>query len=211
MINNKFYNNMYLGTHNSGTGEALVWWQRPFGWFINAVSKCQSRTVLEQLNDGIRLFDFQIALYQGDFVFSHGLAIYNTKLEDALTILGEYSSRTGNTLYLALSLDRNFLLDSNIPRFIELTELVKSFCNRYNIVLIRSVIEKTGEYLYKAPENSLPSISEKYWTILWAKNFRKSWLDYIPLPKRHAKKYNKHYIDSCSCEYLMLDFYDLQK
>lgn len=201
---------MYLGTHNSGTGESLVWWQRPFGWFINAVSRCQSRTILEQLYDGVRLFDFQIALYQGDFVFSHGLAIYNTKVTDALIDLGEYSSRTGNTIYLTLSLDKNFLLNSDIPAFKEFTELVKSFCNRYNIVLIRSVIEETGEYLYIS-EESLPSISEKYWTRSWAKEYGESWIDYLPFPKRHAKKHNKHYTSLCSCEYLMLDFYDLQK
>ena len=40
----------------------------------------------------------------------------------------------------------------------------------------------------------------------WAKANAKSWIDYLPLPKRHAKVYNKKYIEENKADYLMLDF-----
>jgi hypothetical protein len=38
--------------------------------------------------------------------------------------------------------------------------------------------------------------------------YGKSWIDKLPLPKRHAKKYNKKYKERCVKNYLMLDFYE---
>jgi hypothetical protein len=44
----------------------------------------------------------------------------------------------------------------------------------------------------------------------WAKTNSKSWIDYIPLPKRHAKKYNKEYVEQNKSDYLMLDFIEIK-
>ena len=44
----------------------------------------------------------------------------------------------------------------------------------------------------------------------WAKANAESWLDYIPLPKRHSKKYNKQYIEQNKADYLMLDFIEIK-
>jgi hypothetical protein len=53
------------------------------------------------------------------------------------------------------------------------------------------------------------SLEEHYWSMGWAKVNAKSWIDYLPLPKRHAKKYNSKYKKECTKQYLMLDFYDI--
>ena len=48
----------------------------------------------------------------------------------------------------------------------------------------------------------------------WAKTFGTTWVDKLPLPKRHARKYNGEYkykYDTWSDdrEYLMLDFVEI--
>jgi hypothetical protein len=54
------------------------------------------------------------------------------------------------------------------------------------------------------------NVSEHYWSMGWAKVNAESWLDYIPLPKRHSKKYNKQYIEQNKADYLMLDFIEIK-
>ena len=67
----------------------------------------------------------------------------------------------------------------------------------------------TKKYSYINAKDSV-NCSEHYWTMGWAKINAKSWLDYIPLPKRHAKKYNKQYIEENKADYLMLDFIEIK-
>ena len=66
---------MILGTHNSATGGQLLWWLRPLAWVINPTSKCQDRTIQEQLIDGVKVFNLQVAYVGGKWRFTHGLAI----------------------------------------------------------------------------------------------------------------------------------------
>jgi hypothetical protein len=68
-------------------------------------------------------------------------------------------------------------------------------------------IEGTKKYLKFGNANKI-DLTEHYWTMGWAKVNAKSWIDKLPLPKYHAKKYNKKYIDECKKQYLMLDFYN---
>ena len=51
---------MILGTHNSGAGGRLVWWQRPFASLLHLTSRCQNRSIKEQLKDGVKLFNLQV-------------------------------------------------------------------------------------------------------------------------------------------------------
>ena len=52
---------MIFGTHNSATGGHLVWWLRPIGGIINITSKCQDKTIAQQLADGVKVFNLQVA------------------------------------------------------------------------------------------------------------------------------------------------------
>ena len=71
---------MILGTHNSATGGKLLWWLRPLAWIINPTSKCQDKTIQEQLKDGVRFFNLQVAYVNGKWRFSHGLALYKEEV-----------------------------------------------------------------------------------------------------------------------------------
>ena len=73
-----------LGTHNSATSGKTVWWQRLFSWAISPTSRCQTKSIEEQLLGGVRLFNLQVCRYKGEWHISHGLSIYEEKLFDVL-------------------------------------------------------------------------------------------------------------------------------
>ena len=198
----------YLGTHNSGTSYKLVWWQRLFTLPFQLVSQCQTRTIEQQLEDGIKWFNLQITYYNDEFVFSHGICIYDYKVNDVLMEMLKYSSKEC-PIYFTLSLDKNFLLGQNEDKYKEYVEFVKSFCkNHPTIKLLYAVIEGKNEFIYRS-KNSI-NCGEHYCTLNWSKLHAKSWIDKLPLPKRHAKIYNKQYIEENKFDYLMLDFYEIK-
>ena len=196
----------YLGTHNSGTSSKLVWWQRPFNWLIHLTSRCQTMSIEEQLKNNVRFFNLQVTYYKGQWVFSHGMAIYTERLLDAMELFKQYSTPECPVFY-QLFLDKNFLLGQNVNEF---DILVGHLLAKYNNVKMRyAYIEGSNMYLYRNSKDDV-NCSEHYWTMSWAKSNAKSLLDYIPLPKRHAKKYNKQYIEENKADYLMLDFIEIK-
>lgn len=58
-----------IGTHNSCTGEKGYSWRKLFTLF----SKCQSKTIKEQFNIGVRYFDIRIRITKRGVVAAHGL------------------------------------------------------------------------------------------------------------------------------------------
>lgn len=195
----------YLGTHNSGTSSKLVWWQRPLAWLLHLTSRCQTLSIEEQLKNNVRLFNLQITRYKNNWVFSHGMCIYETKIEDTITIMKKYATLE-SPIYLQIYLDKNFLLGQNKEAFRQFIQHLNSRLSLVPIFIISTWIEGTEE---KWSCNMGISISEHYWTQSWSKANAKSWIDYIPLPKRHAKKYNKKYIEENKADYLMLDFVEI--
>ena len=196
----------YLGTHNSGTSSKLVWWQRPFGWLLHLTSRCQTLSIEDQLKNNVRFFNLQVNYYKGQWVFSHGLCIYTEKLLDAINTIEKYAT-TDCPVYYQLYLDKNFLLGQNTAEF---EKLVNQLLTKHTNVKMRyAYIEGTKKYIYRNTKETI-NCSEHYWTMGWAKENAKSWLDYIPLPKRHAKKYNKQYIEQNKADYLMLDFIEIK-
>ena len=200
-----------LGTHNSGTSGSLVWWQWLFTPIFQLVSRCQKLNIVEQLLRGVRVYNFQVTYYRGEWHFSHGLCIYREKLKNALKIFkrvkrllpGDYKE----PYYIQLYLDKNFFLGQNRSKFDSLVKEVLDHQKDGNYILLTAWIEGDKEYTYKS--STKINLVEKYWTTSWAKQFAKSWVDYLPLPKRHAKKYNKKYLeDYKDSDFLMLDFID---
>lgn len=208
---------MILGTHNSATSGKLVWWQRPFSLLLRLTSRCQNKSIEEQLRDGVRLFNLQVCRYKGEWRISHGLCIYEEKLTDVLETLNAFNAYLGTfesftqrraPIIIQLYLDKNFFVGQDEEAFIKLVgEIKKKYCSPKFILQI-AWIEGTDRYPHKT-EYKL-SIEERYWSTTWAKNYGSSWIDKLPLPKRHAKRYNKGYRTACKGEYLMLDFYDYE-
>ena len=194
---------MILGTHNSGTGEELVWWQRPFSAIFHLLSRCQSRTIAEQLINGVKLFNLQVTYYRGEWRFSHGCSIYTTKLFDSIKKMKRHATKD-KPIYYQIYLDKNFFTGQNVKKFEELITTLKEYSLKTNVKLLYAWVEGTDYYPYKSDINL--DIAEHYWTTVWAKD--KPWYEKLPLPKRHAKKYNKEYRTNNTHDYLMLDFYE---
>ncbi len=198
---------MILGTHNSATSGKLVWWQRPFAWLLHLTSRCQDRTIKEQLEDGVRLFNLQVCRYKGEWRISHGLCIYEEKLFEVLIRMKQYSESFKERIIFQLYLDKNFFVAQNEEDFIKLVGYVKrNHCNP-EFILQKAWIEGTEKYPHKTGYKL--NIEEHYWSLGWASAFANSWLDRLPLPKRHAKKHNAAYKKACKSDYLMLDFYTM--
>lgn len=195
---------MILGTHNSTTGGKLLWWLKPFAWVINPTSKCQDRTIADQLADGVKVFNLQVAYYKGRWHFSHGLALYEEDVFEALAMMKATATKD-EPIYFQLYLDRCFWCKQNCEEFFKLVHIiVENYLEDKVFMMFHPWIEGTKDYFMIGNAGKI-SLEEHYWTHAWGK----TWLDKIPLPKRHAKKYNFKYKRECKCEYLMLDFYEL--
>ena len=199
----------YLGTHNSGTYSNLVWWQRILSPILNVTSSCQTLSIKNQLKNNVRLFNLQITYYRNEWVFSHGLCIYTSKFYDAICDMVRYATKE-SPVYFQLFLDKNLLLGQNKNEFKKLVNDLLDTLQDTNVYMLYAYIEGTDEYPYRNSNINL-SISEHYWTKSWAENNAKSWIDKLPLPKRHAKIYNNKYMDENTANYLMLDFIEIGK
>ena len=199
---------MIYGTHNSSTGGHLVWWLRPLAWLINPTSKCQDKTIQEQLMDGVKVFNLQVAYIGGRWRFSHGLAIYKEDVFETLAMI-KACATAKEPIYFQLYLDKCWWCKQNEVAFIELVATIRAELLKDGIFMMFDPwIEGTNEHFRMGNVFEKVSLEEHYWTTAWSKD--KSWIDKIPLPKRHAKKYNAKYKRECKSEYLMLDFYDYE-
>lgn len=197
---------MIYGTHNSATGGELLWWLRPLAWVINPTSKCQSKTIDEQLEDGVKLFNLQISYVNGKWRFSHGLAVYKEDVFETLAMM-KACAKAKEPIYFQLYLDNCLWAVNSDKAFEELVKQVKeAFCCPY-FVMLSAWIEGTKKYPRKS-ESKL-KWEERYWTMTWARINATCLLDKLPLPKYHAKKYNARYKSECNKDYLMLDFYEI--
>ena len=72
------------GTHNSLTGEgAWRWWMRM--WW--PVWRCQSKTLEEQINAGVRLFDIRVRWDGHEWRGAHGACMLRSTLMDAVCLI----------------------------------------------------------------------------------------------------------------------------
>ncbi len=202
---------LYFGTHNSCTGGSLVWWQWLFTPIFQLFSQCQDLSLVDQLEKGVKVFNFQVTWYNGDWHFSHGLCVYRERLRDAIDLLQSYAT-DDEPIYFQLYLDKNFFLGQNKDKFRELIEELSFTCSpSMPVKLLSSWIEGTVEYPYKAGIKI--NLKEHYWTTSWADKCGKSWIDKLPLLKRHAKKYNSEYKEkyrkSDKKTFLMLDYFEI--
>lgn len=197
---------MIYGTHNSATGGKLIWWQRPFAWLLNTTSRCQNKSIEQQLRDGVKLFNLQITYYKGEWHFSHGLSIYKENFIEALAKMRAVATKR-EPIYFQLYLDKNFFCGQNKEKFKKLVEDIKNYYCAQHFVMLSAWIENSNEYPYKSRKKI--DLREHYWTLTWGKTLGQNLLDMLPFPLRHAKKYNKKYKENCTSNYLMLDFYEI--
>ena len=175
---------MKIGTHNSATGGRLLWWLRPLAWVINPTSKCQSRTIKQQLEDGVRLFNLQVA-YDGErWYFSHGLALYEEDVIETLAMMKACGTEEV-PIYFQLYLDKSVWHKQDVYMFSRLVaDIHVELCDK-SFVMLTAWVEGTDYYPCLRKEKL--SLEEHYWTARWASEAR-CLLDRLPLPWLHAKR-----------------------
>lgn len=202
---------MIYGTHNSATGGELLWWLKPIKWVINPTSKCQNKTIAQQLADGVRLFNLQVTYIGGKWRFSHGLALYKEDVFETLAMMKDCATKK-KPIYFQLYLDKCFWCKQDVEEFEFLVAGIKNELSDSYFIMLYADVEGAKYSPYHSGKR-LNSV-EHYWTKSWSKCAGRGWLDKLPLPKYHAKKYNMGYKKNCSEEwhrnaFLMLDFYEV--
>lgn len=98
---------MIIGSHDTMTYlHDRRWWMRPFECF----GRCQSRSLVEQVNLGVRYFDFRVNFDdKGKPYFAHGLAKYElvdfVSVDDAINYVAEYARNTETKVYIRILLE----------------------------------------------------------------------------------------------------------
>lgn len=201
---------MNIGTHNSATYGNLIWWQRPFYWLNKLTSRCQRKTIRDQWESGVRVFNFQVVYYAGNWHISHGLFTYQLTLLHIIKLLQELA-QPDDPAYFTLQLDNNFIFNEDTERFEVLIALIK--CKYVSESLVLLYTSRDGVQNTLVEHNNSIKIIGRFWSLQWAKDNAKSLLDWLPLPERHAKRNNATYLNEYARKYssditcaLMLDF-----
>lgn len=83
------HNGLVIGSHNSMSYLPLKhWWQKPLRIF----ARCQSMTLQEQYDAGVRLFDIRVRYSKSDgrMIFCHNMVIYDYSVEDFVSDLERF-------------------------------------------------------------------------------------------------------------------------
>lgn len=92
---------MKLGTHNSITYlEPQKWYMKPFQF----IAKCQNKTIEEQYNSGVRLFDIRVSFTdEGLLEFRHGLMKYKGNVYDIFNKINSFEESCYVRLWLEIT------------------------------------------------------------------------------------------------------------
>ena len=181
---------MILATHNSLSYLKPQWWLRPFAW----VGRCQSLTIEQQLEYGVRYFDIRLKFKEGDWIADsgHGLLTYSCSMYYLIGLIDKHKS-----CIVRLTMENKKASDEKKFNFrIYCQELKKEFTN---ITFVGGYQKGTWEHLYDFG-NDIP-VCEKYWTYSKKRRF--------PFPKLYACLNNKEYKKIGTDGYLMLDYVQL--
>lgn len=180
-----------IGTHNSLSYLPCQWYLRPFSW----IGKCQSKTIEEQYNDGVRYFDIRVKFNKNKKPISgHGILTYNIDIEEVLKLLND---KKDDTIIVRLFLENN----KKKPR--ELDELFSKYIEKWMLEYKYLYFVEGGcRYEYKAFINR----NIKY-EVCYAEYWKKKFC--IPFPRLWAKMHNKknHLTDNDKI-FNVYDFYN---
>lgn len=147
---------MILGSHNSMTFlPPARWWVRPFQWMY----RCQSKNLEEQLEAGVRYFDFRLVFDKGQNPhFAHGMA---TLKGDVLATLFRMHFQAGNLtaphekIYIRLINER----DRDHATFIRFCKFVEEHYT--NITWVGGINKSDWRRLYTFAAGE-PELIDKY-------------------------------------------------
>lgn len=174
-----------LGAHNANTYlKPRKWWMR----LINFTSKCQKLSINEQIEHGVRYFDFRIRYDKelGLFLNCHGLVEYIGSINYYVLLLSVFADvNVTETIYIRFVYDDTF--NNNIDDF-DLTDLfIKQIYPifKHNDNIIWQLIKKSSWKRIDSDNSPQPTIVDCF------KNYRG--YKWIPFPQRYISKHKEHY------------------
>lgn len=157
---------MKIGTHNSVTGETS---HGILSWLVIPFSRCQSKSIKEQYEDGCRYFDIRVKETKRGWVCAHGLWTSRKSADDILSQLNGY----GNC-YVRLT------YEGKSDTF---QDKVDEWVSTYDKISFTSINVKKPEWRCIRVYNNVP-MQEKL-VILDGR----SWHTYLPIPWLWKKIY----------------------
>lgn len=158
---------MKLASHNSLSYYPPQWWVIPFNW----MARCQSLTIEQQYERGVRLFDIRLkwSKKHQDWISGHGIATYNVNIWQILSYL---DFKQGCTVRIILEKGNELEFIRDVKEFINVFPDIEFICGR----------KKKG-WVKLLPELPETDMNHLYWT-------HERWWK-IPFPYLYAKKHNK--------------------
>lgn len=195
---------MKIGSHDSMSyATPEKWYYKPFHF----VAKCQSKTIQEQYDLGIRLFDLRVRWDKDCWKFSHGRIIFKTEpVEDILKFL---NSKKDCLVRLVLE------YNSPTKDIDEISERFVEYCEKWiDVYNHTKFYEFTRKYdwkkLYSYEGEPEPVVYQAVSSMTSLISARFSWLDDW-FPYWYASLQNHdNIIQGCDAEYMLLDFVDIQ-
>lgn len=121
---------MIYGTHNSLSAyKPLKWYKR----FLNFTSKCQSKTISEQLKLGTIFFDIRLRIHNSELYGAHGLIEYNITFKQFLDELKGNISKLNITDNIYFRVIREDTFGDNNESLESFIKIVNDIFNEYKI------------------------------------------------------------------------------
>lgn len=171
---------MKLASHNSLSYYPPQWWVIPFNW----MAKCQSLTIEQQYERGVRLFDIRVKIVDGKVYSGHGIATYIVDFDTIFSFLNEKGDCTVRIIQETSD-------DNLFVNFVE--NLMRLY---HDIKYVGGQRKKDWKKMINLPE---PDLNHLYW------KHERWWM--IPCPYLYAKKHNEEnqkYLNDSS--WSMFDF-----
>lgn len=173
-----------LGAHNANTYlEPRKWWMR----LINFTSKCQKLSIDEQIEHGVRYFDFRIRFDEKkiDFINCHGLVEYESSVNVLIEDISSFCRNTKEHVHIRFVYDDTFIKRTYDSIIYDLFKVSLYFTTPYNYLSWEIIRKSDWEKIADSENNSPLEMVDCF------RNYRG--YKWIPFPQRYISKHKKHY------------------
>lgn len=177
-------------THNSSTAERPRWWDI-LSWLMIPFARTQTKTIQEQLDNGVRMFDLRIKKSFGEYHSGHGLYTTKRTFEDILSQIHDAADPLSDPIYVSIAYEGKL---SSIDEFELFKADILSLKYKYPKIKYGEIVVKYTDDDFKVdwvkvmpPEDGYPC-SQSQFKALNGKN----WQTFIPIPWLWKKIYNNH-------------------
>lgn len=173
-----------LGAHNANTYlEPRKWWMR----LINFTSKCQKLSIDEQIEHGVRYFDFRIRFDEKkiDFINCHGLVEYESSVNALIEDISSFCRNTKEHVHIRFVYDDTFIKRTYDSIIYDLFKVSLYFTTPYNYLSWEIIRKSDWKKIADSENNSPLEMVDCF------RNYRG--YKWIPFPQRYISKHKKHY------------------